>query len=76
MDLNQFWDKICSKKFESKNRVGKSKNRKLNSKFDRNDQVTQQIIQKASNNLQPKILINFNKLLNEVHIDELSNCSD
>ena len=57
-------------------RFGKSKHHTVNSKFHRNYRVTHQKVRKVPIHLQPKVKIELQKLLNEGHIEKLSNCSD
>ena len=54
-------------------RIGKSKNHTVNSKFHRNYRVTHQKERKVPINLQPKAKIELRKLLNEGHVENLSN---
>ena len=53
-------------------RIGKSKNHTVNSKFHKNYRVTHQKGRKVPIHLQPKVKIELEKLLNEVHIDKLN----
>ena len=57
-------------------RIGKSKYHTVNSKFHRNYRVTHQKGRKVPIHLQPKVKIELEKLLNEKHIEKLTNCSD
>ena len=57
-------------------RIGKSKYHTVNSKFHRNYGVTHQKGRKVPIHIQPKVKIELEKLLNEGHIENLSNCSD
>ena len=57
-------------------RIGKSKHHTVNSKFHKNYQVTRQKGRKVPIHLQPKVKIELEKLLNEGHIEKLTNCSD
>ena len=57
-------------------RIGKSKHHTVNSKFHRNYRVTHQKRRKVPIHLQPKVKIELEKLLNEGHIEKLTNCSD
>ena len=57
-------------------RIGKSKHHTVNSKFHKNYRVTHQKGRKVPINLQPKVKIEHEKLLNEGHIEKLTNCSD
>ena len=57
-------------------RIGKSKNHTVSSKFHRYYRVTHQKVRKVSIHLQPKVKIELKKLLNEGHIEKLTNCSD
>ena len=59
-----------------KSRIGKSKHYTVNSNFYRNYRVTLQKGRKVPIHLQPKVKIELEKLLNEGHIEKLSNCSD
>ena len=54
----------------------KSKHHTVNSKFHRNYRVTHQKGRKVPIHLQPKVMIELKKLLNEGHIEILTNCSD
>ena len=56
-------------------RIGKSKHRTVNSKFRRNYRVTHQKGRNVPIHLQPKVKIELEKLLNEIHIEKLTNCS-
>ena len=56
--------------------IGKSKHHTVNSKSHRNYRVTHQKGTKVPIHLQPKVKIELKKLLNEGHIENLSNCSD
>ena len=69
--------KSLAKKFpELISRIGKSTHLTVNSKFHRNYRVTHQKGRKVPIHLQPKVKIELEKLLNEVHIEKLTNCSD
>ena len=57
-------------------RIGKSKHHTVNSKFHKNYHVTHQKWRKVPIHLQPKVKIELEKLLNEGHIEKLTNCSD
>ena len=57
-------------------RIGKSKHHTVNSKFHKSYRVTQQKGKKVPIHLQPKLKIELAKLLNEGHIEKLTNCSD
>ena len=57
-------------------RIGKSEHHTVNSKFHRNYCVTHQKGRKVPINLQPKVKIELEKLLNEGHNEKLTNCSD
>ena len=57
-------------------RIGKSKHHTVNSKFHKNYRVTHQKGRKVPIHLQPKVKIELEKLLNEGHIEKLTNCSD
>ena len=57
-------------------RIGKSKHHTVNSKFRKNYRVTHQKGRKVSIHLQLKVKIELEKLLNEGHIEKLTNCSD
>ena len=57
-------------------RIGKSKNHTVSSKNHRNYRVTHQKGRKVPIHLQPKVKIELEKLLNEGHIEKLTNCSD
>ena len=57
-------------------RIGKSKNHTVNSKFHKSYRVIHQKGRKVPIHLQPKVKIELEKLLNEVHIEKLNNCSD
>ena len=65
---------MCNKKSLAKefpelvSRIGKAKNHTVNSKFHKNYRVTHQ---KGR-----KVKIELEKLLNEGHIEKLTNCSD
>ena len=69
--------KSLSKEFpELFSRIGKSKHHKFNSKFHKNYRVTHQKGRKVPIHLQPKVKIELENLLNEGHIEKLTNCSD
>ena len=57
-------------------RIGKSKHHTVNSKFPRNYRVTHQKGRKVPIHPRPKVKIELEKLLNEGHIENLTNCSD
>ena len=57
-------------------RIGKSKHHTVNSKFHRNYRISHQKGRKVPIHLQPKVMIELEKLLNEGHIEKLTNCSD
>ena len=57
-------------------RIGKSKNHTFSSKFHRKYRVTHQKGRKVRIHLQPKVKIELEKMLNEGHIEKLTNCSD
>ena len=57
-------------------RIGKPKHHTVNSKFHKNYRVTHQKGRKVPVHLQPKVKIELEKLLNEGHIEKLTNCSD
>ena len=57
-------------------RIGKSKHHTVKSKFHKNYRVTHQKRRKVPIHLQPKVKIEREKLLNEGHIEKLTNCSD
>ena len=57
-------------------RIEKSEHHTVISKFYRNVCVTHQKGRKVPMHLQPKVKIELKKLLNEGHIEKLSNCSD
>ena len=57
-------------------RIGKSKHHTVNSKFHRNYRVAHQKGRKVPIHLQPKVKIELKKLLNDGHIEKLTNCSD
>ena len=57
-------------------RIGKSKHHTVNSNFRKNYRVTHQKGRKVPIHLQPKVKIELEKLLNEGHIEKLTNCSD
>ena len=57
-------------------RIGKPKHHTVNSKFHKNYRVTHQKGRKVPIHLQPKVKIELEKLLNEGHIEKLTNCSD
>ena len=56
--------------------IGNSKHHTVNSKFRKNYRVTHQKGRKVPIHLQPKLKIEREKLLNEGHIEKLTNCSD
>ena len=56
--------------------IGKSNNHTVSSKFHRNYRVTHQKAREVPIHLQPKVKIELKKLLNEGHIEKLTNCSD
>ena len=69
--------KSLAKEFpELISRIGKAKHRTVNSKFHKNYRVTHQKGRKVPIHLQPKVKIELEKLLNEGHIEKLTNCSD
>ena len=69
--------KSLAKEFpELISRIGKSKHHTVNSKFHKNDRVTHQKGRKVPIHLQPKVKVELEKLLNEGHIEKLTNCSD
>ena len=57
-------------------RIGKSKHHTVNLKFHKIYRVTHQKERKVPIYLQPKVKIELEKLLNERHIEKLTNCSD
>ena len=57
-------------------RIDISKHRTVNSKFNRNYRVIHQKGRKVSMHLRLKVKIELAKLLNEGHIEKLSNCFD
>ena len=57
-------------------RIGNSKQHTVNSKFHKIFRVTHQKGRKVPIHLQPKVKIKLEKLLNEGHIKQLTNCSD
>ena len=66
-----------AKKFpDLTSRIGKSKHHTVNSKFHKNYCVIHQKGRKVPIHLQPKVKIELEKLLNEGHIEKLSNFSD
>ena len=73
---------MCNKKSFAKefpdliSRIGKSNYHTVNSKFHTNYRVTHQKERKVPIHLQPKEKIELEKLLNEGHIEKLTNCSD
>ena len=76
-------DQICAikrslaKKFPDLiSRIGKSKHHTVNSKFHKNYRVNHQKGRKMPMHLQSKVKIELKKLLNEGHIEKLTNCSD
>ena len=82
IEINNIETPCAIKKSLAKNfpdlisRIEKSKNHKVNSKFYRNYRVTYQKGRKVPIHLQPKVKIELEKLLNEGHIEKLTNCSD
>ena len=69
--------KSLAKEFpELISRIGKSKHHTVNSKFHKNYPVTHNKGRKVPIHLQPKVKIEHEKLLNEGHIEKLTNCSD
>ena len=69
--------KSLAKQFpELISRIGKSKHHTVNSKFHKNYRVTHQMVRKVPIHLQPKGKIELEKLLNEGHIEKLTNSSD
>ena len=69
--------KLQAKEFsELISRKGKSNHHTVNSKFHRNYRVTHQNRRKVPIQLQSKVKIELEKLLNEGHIEKLTNCSD
>ena len=69
--------KSLAKEFpELVSRIRKSKHYTVNSKFHKNYRVTHQKVRKVPIHLQPKGKIELEKLLNEEHIEKLTNCSD
>ena len=69
--------KSLTKEFpELISRIGKSKHNTVNSKFHRNYRVTHQKGRKVPIHLRPKVKIELEKLLNEGHIEKLTNCPD
>ena len=67
---------LAKKSPELISRIGKSKHHTVNSKFHKNYRVTHQKGRKVPIHLQPKVKIKREKLLNEGHIEKLTNCSD
>ena len=56
--------------------IGKSKHHTVNSKFHKNYRVTHQKGRKVPIHLQPKVKVELEKLLNQGHIEKLTNCPD
>ena len=69
--------KSLAKEFpELISRIGKSKHHTVNAKFHKNYRAIHQKGRKVPIHIQPKVKIELEKLLNEGHIEKLTNCSD
>ena len=78
-NIDQTWaiKRSLAKEFpELISRIGKSKHHTVNSKLHKNDRLTHQKGRKVPIHFQPKVKIEFEKLLNDGHIEKLTNCSD